>query len=120
MELAETARDGSQAMTPLGTGQLHRCSVRKRSAMFRRYPSVPANSIEPMRPELRAWHLRRQEQLERLGLWDRADFLNACLSGAFISESDFAAGRIPAMRRSFLRRMRRATKLIGSTRRGNQ
>jgi hypothetical protein len=76
---------------------------------------VPPDPIEPMSPELRDWHLQRQKRLEELGLWEQANILNARLSGAFISEADFAKGRIAPMRTAFLRRMQRTMRLIGST-----
>ena len=62
--------------------------------------------VSPMRPELIRHYLRQQRQLESEGRWEDANWLNAWLSGAFISEEEFLEGRVAPMRAEFLERMR--------------
>jgi hypothetical protein len=59
-----------------------------------------------MRPEIIRHYQREQRQLESEGRWEEANWLNAWLSGAFISEKDWLEGRTPPMRVEFLERLR--------------
>jgi hypothetical protein len=61
--------------------------------------------LSPMRPEIIDHYVREQRQLESEGRWEEANWLNAWLSGAFISEKDWLEGRMPPMREEFLERM---------------
>lgn len=72
-------------------------------------PGTQSRVLAPMTPEWIRYHQELQADEERLGKWELANQRNAWLAGAFMTEADAVAGRIPAMRRDFLKRSEKAS-----------
>jgi len=85
-----------------------RLGVAKTGAKSENDDAWMAEPVKTFRANILAHYEGEQAELEAHGRWWDADFLNAWLSGHWMTWRDMQEGRWPIQRTEFLRRMRGA------------